>query len=78
MDERGIVIFMADEKMSPAVGKQLLKVLNKHRLHTGALNNSCMCAVFIQKDHPHSFSPCVYSMSIHAWMIGMPAVLALI
>ncbi|XP_029564489.1 exosome RNA helicase MTR4 [Salmo trutta] len=25
MDERGIVIFMADEKMSPAVGKQLLK-----------------------------------------------------
>lgn len=26
MDERGIVIFMVDEKMSPAVGKQLLKV----------------------------------------------------
>uniref|UniRef100_A0A671PUT6 Exosome RNA helicase MTR4 n=1 Tax=Sinocyclocheilus anshuiensis TaxID=1608454 RepID=A0A671PUT6_9TELE len=25
MDERGIVIFMVDEKMSPAVGKQLLK-----------------------------------------------------
>uniref|UniRef100_A0A8C6S417 Exosome RNA helicase MTR4 n=1 Tax=Neogobius melanostomus TaxID=47308 RepID=A0A8C6S417_9GOBI len=25
MDDRGIVIFMADEKMSPAVGKQLLK-----------------------------------------------------
>lgn len=28
MDDRGIVIFMADEKMSPAVGKQLLKVQN--------------------------------------------------
>ena len=27
MDDRGIVIFMVDEKMSPAVGKQLLKVL---------------------------------------------------
>lgn len=26
MDDRGIVIFMVDEKMSPAVGKQLLKV----------------------------------------------------
>lgn len=26
MDERGIVIFMVDEKMSPAIGKQLLKV----------------------------------------------------
>uniref|UniRef100_A0A8C7IGW2 Exosome RNA helicase MTR4 n=1 Tax=Oncorhynchus kisutch TaxID=8019 RepID=A0A8C7IGW2_ONCKI len=25
MDERGIVIFMVDEKMSPAIGKQLLK-----------------------------------------------------
>lgn len=28
MDDRGIVIFMVDEKMSPAVGKQLLKVLH--------------------------------------------------
>lgn len=27
MDDRGIVIFMVDEKISPAVGKQLLKVL---------------------------------------------------
>lgn len=27
MDDRGIVIFMVDEKMSPTVGKQLLKVL---------------------------------------------------
>lgn len=26
MDDRGIVIFMVDEKMSPAIGKQLLKV----------------------------------------------------
>lgn len=26
MDDRGIVIFMVDEKMSPAVGRQLLKV----------------------------------------------------
>lgn len=26
MDDRGIVILMVDEKMSPAVGKQLLKV----------------------------------------------------
>lgn len=26
MDERGIVILMVDEKMSPTVGKQLLKV----------------------------------------------------
>ncbi|KAK6492875.1 exosome RNA helicase MTR4 [Huso huso] len=29
MDERGIVIFMVDEKMSPAIGKQLLKVNKK-------------------------------------------------
>lgn len=29
MDERGIVIFMVDEKMSPTVGKQLLKVKKK-------------------------------------------------
>uniref|UniRef100_A0A3Q3II83 Superkiller viralicidic activity 2-like 2 n=1 Tax=Monopterus albus TaxID=43700 RepID=A0A3Q3II83_MONAL len=29
MDDRGIVIFMVDEKMSPAVGKQLLKVLSR-------------------------------------------------
>lgn len=26
MDDRGIVILMVDEKMSPTVGKQLLKV----------------------------------------------------
>lgn len=32
MDDRGIVIFMVDEKMSPAVGKQLLKVNNNHVL----------------------------------------------
>ena len=30
MDERGIVIFMVDEKMSPAIGKQLLKVPRLH------------------------------------------------
>lgn len=28
MDDRGIVIFMVDEKMSPSVGKQLLKVIS--------------------------------------------------
>lgn len=26
MDDRGIVILMVDEKMSPTIGKQLLKV----------------------------------------------------
>lgn len=38
MDDRGIVIFMVDEKMSPAVGKQLLKVLCLP-LHVATLNS---------------------------------------
>lgn len=29
MDDRGIVILMVDEKMSPTIGKQLLKVGQK-------------------------------------------------
>lgn len=29
MDDRGIVILMVDEKMSPTIGKQLLKVGKK-------------------------------------------------
>jgi len=29
MDDRGIVILMVDEKMSPTIGKQLLKVGEK-------------------------------------------------
>lgn len=37
MDDRGIVIFMVDEKMSPAVGKQLLKVLSPSLLYSWKL-----------------------------------------
>lgn len=37
MDERGIVIFMVDEKMSPAVGKQLLKVKMARFAWTGLI-----------------------------------------
>lgn len=33
MDDRGIVILMVDEKMSPTVGKQLLKVTELLDLH---------------------------------------------
>lgn len=32
MDDRGIVILMVDEKMSPTIGKQLLKVTVKIRI----------------------------------------------
>lgn len=32
MDDRGIVILMVDEKMSPTIGKQLLKVREREKL----------------------------------------------
>lgn len=32
MDDRGIVILMVDEKMSPTIGKQLLKVGEREKL----------------------------------------------
>lgn len=36
LDERGIVILMIDEKMSPSAGKEIVKVLHlfKHEPHS--------------------------------------------
>jgi len=56
MDDRGIVIFMVDEKMSPAVGKQLLKVLLVWLLQSFTLIFANILTVayilFIIKNHP--------------------------
>lgn len=42
MDDRGIVIFMVDEKMSPAVGKQLLKVAKQCRFFFFQIQICCI------------------------------------
>lgn len=52
MDDRGIVIFMVDEKMSPAVGKQLLKV-------------NMAAAVLLLYSGSGYFSECFHSSSIN-------------
>lgn len=56
MDDRGIVIFMVDEKMSPAVGKQLLKVTDGH--HYGCFSHSVFFLFFLNgATSPHQWKP---------------------
>lgn len=48
MDDRGIVILMVDEKMSPTIGKQLLKVRGCSFIKES--RNTCQSLVKVRSD----------------------------